>query len=119
MDYYGPKIVDAKVNPNNFINNIQFHKFWKSNDYDSYQNSDLIETNNIKIFGDINKESKSRKKEYKKFLYRNKNKYHNLDQTHLDNLVKLLNNSDIKDIPKTFKIFPKNQPFYPSNYIKK
>ena len=122
-NFYGPNIDNSnesiknqlicniKQNSINNINNI-------NNNINCYQKKNIYATNNLYNFGKITYNKKSyRLKCYIKFLYNNRNNYHNLSEKNLSNLVKLLNKFPIyyKDIPDTFKTIDKNKPLYASN----
>ena len=118
LEFYGPIIVGNSMLQSQKNPIIFKHKPIQNFGIDSYNKNNIEKTNNLNIFGNINSNYKSSKiKYYKKFLYNNRNNFHTLSDNHLNNLIKLLNKYDIteKDIPKSFKVIPKNKPFYPSN----
>lgn len=123
MKYYGPEIVKDKTN-DNALNKIllQQKRIPSMNNIgiNAYSKKNMSETNNLSTFGDLKykKNNSDKLKAYKYFLKKNKNKFHELPNRHIDNMLKLMNKQKIKesDIPKSFKSMKINKPLYALNY---
>jgi len=123
MPYYGPEIVKDKTNDSALLKIAMQQRSVPINNnigINGYSKKNMNETNDISAFGDnkYNKNSNDIVKAYKQFLKKNRNKFHDLPERHINNMLKLMNKQKIKesDIPKSFKSMKINKPIYAVNH---